>query len=83
VLLWESMTQRLLSLSAYTRLGTETQSGITVALARKADATLAILPPSQQAIARRIFLRLRIRASSSLSAPCVARPTIRARLTAP
>jgi formylglycine-generating enzyme required for sulfatase activity len=34
------------------------RSGLAVAIAEKADATLAELPPDEQAIARRIFLRL-------------------------
>src|SRR5438874_10229002 len=43
---------------AYTRLGGAGRSGLAVAIAMKADATLADLAPAQQAIARRIFVRL-------------------------
>ena len=57
VLLWEQRTRRLLTLAAYERLGGEGRSGLAVALASKADATLTALSPVQQAIARRIFLR--------------------------
>jgi WD40 repeat protein len=59
VLLWGEMQRRLLPLSVYERLGGEGRSGLAVAIALKADAALAELTsPSQQAIARRIFLRL-------------------------
>lgn len=63
-LLWDEMEQRTLSYSAYERLSRGTGhagaalSGLAVAIAMKADATLAELSPSQQVIARRIFLRL-------------------------
>jgi energy-coupling factor transporter ATP-binding protein EcfA2 len=58
VLLWGEMQRRLLPLSAYERLGGEGRSGLAVAIATKADATLAEIAPAHQAIARRIFLRL-------------------------
>lgn len=58
VLLWEKRIQRFLPLSTYSQLGTASQSGLAIALANKADATLAVLTPDQQNIARRIFLRL-------------------------
>ncbi len=63
-LLWDDMEQRTLPYSAYERLSRGAGdadgalSGLAVAIAMKADATLAELSPSQQAIARRIFLRL-------------------------
>lgn len=53
VLLWEQRSHRFLPLSAYERVG-----GLGVAIANKADATLAQLIPAQQMLARRIFLRL-------------------------
>src|SRR5262249_44538360 len=59
VLLWSEMRRRLLHFGAYERLGGEGgRSGLTVAMATKADATLAELSPVQKSIARRIFLRL-------------------------
>ncbi|UPJ49341.1 TIR domain-containing protein [Bradyrhizobium sp. 200] len=58
VLLWGEMQRRLLTLSAYKRLGSEDRSGLTVAMVKKADATLADLTMDEKAIARRIFLRL-------------------------
>lgn len=58
VLLWDQMHDRSLSLEAYERLGSEGRSGLAVAIALKGDATLDELLPAQQAIARRIFLRL-------------------------
>jgi hypothetical protein len=63
-LLWDDMEQRTLSYSAYQRLSRGTGhagaalSGLAVAIAMKADATLAELSPGQQIVARRIFLRL-------------------------
>ena len=64
-LLWEEMEQRSLSLSAYQQLSRQAGlddngdlSGLAVAIAMKADSTLLELSPSQQTIARRIFLRL-------------------------
>lgn len=66
VLLWDEMQRRVLSLSAYEKLsrdfaaitGQAATSGLAVAMALKGDATLAELPLAQQAIARRVFLRL-------------------------
>ena len=67
VLLWERLERRFLPLRAYNALvlprsaydaqGSH-RTGLQVAIARRADATLAELPPEQQMIARRIFLRL-------------------------
>ncbi len=64
-LLWEEMEQRTLSYIAYQQLSDRAGlgedgalSGLAVAIAMKADATLSELNPGQQAIARRIFLRL-------------------------
>ena len=58
VLLWECMTRRLLTVSAYEDLGGQDRSGLAAALATRADAALASLSAGQRAIARRIFLRL-------------------------
>src|SRR5215213_3506298 len=58
VLLWENMQRRLVPLNAYEDLGGDGRNGLAVAIATKADATLAALSPEQQMIARRIFLRL-------------------------
>ena len=58
VLLWERRTRRLLTVSAYEDLGGQGRSGLAAALATRADATLAALSPTQQMIARRIFVRL-------------------------
>ena len=58
VLLWERMTRRLLTVSVYEDLGGQDRSGLAAALATRADAALASLSAAQQAIARRIFLRL-------------------------
>lgn len=63
-LLWDDIEQRTLPFSAYERLSRDASatggalSGLAVAIAMKADATLSELDQSQQAIARRIFLRL-------------------------
>jgi tetratricopeptide (TPR) repeat protein len=64
-LLWEYLERRFLPLRAYEALvmssrsyGTASRTGLQVAMARRADATLAALPDEQQAVARRIFLRL-------------------------
>jgi hypothetical protein len=56
--LWGKMQRRLLPLNAYERLGSGGRSGLTVAVATKADDTLKGLSEPQQAMARRIFLRL-------------------------
>ena len=58
VLLWGTMKGRLLTRASYATLGRDGRSGLAVAMATKADAALAALPPDQQRIARRIFLRL-------------------------
>ena len=58
VQLWDGMRRRLLPLAAYAELGGEGRGGLAVAVARKADATLADLTPAQRTIARRLFLRL-------------------------
>jgi WD40 repeat protein len=61
VLLWSEMRRRLLPVSAYDQLGSGGRSGLAVAIATKADATIAIsndFSPAQHAVARRIFLRL-------------------------
>jgi WD40 repeat protein len=52
------MARRLIPLSAYEQLSSDGRSGLAVAIATKADATLAALSAEQQAIARRILLRL-------------------------
>ena len=59
VRLWGKMQRRVLTLSAYERLGGEGRSGLAVAMVEKANATLADLPTEEhRALARRIFLRL-------------------------
>jgi hypothetical protein len=71
VLLWEKLERRFLPLSAYealvlprraygpkSEMGGPPRTGLQVAIARRADAALAALSAEQQAIARRIFLRL-------------------------
>ena len=59
VLLWERRTRRLLTVSAYEELGGgEGRSALDAALATRADAACAALPPAQQQIARRILVRL-------------------------
>lgn len=63
-LLWDDIEHRMLPFSAYERLSQDPSdagsalSGLAVAIAMKADATMAELTQSQQTIARRIFLRL-------------------------
>ncbi|MFZ4661063.1 MAG: CHAT domain-containing protein [Caldilineaceae bacterium] len=57
-LLWGEQQRRVLPLAAYHALGTNDRSGLAVAMATKADATLAALTPAQQTIAQRLFLRL-------------------------
>jgi energy-coupling factor transporter ATP-binding protein EcfA2 len=57
-LLWTKRQRRLLTLSAYEQMGHDGSSGLAVAVATKADATLAELTPDQQKIARRILLCL-------------------------
>lgn len=58
VLLWDKMVHRLMPIHAYEQLGQDGRSGLAVALARKADATVTAFSSTQQMIARRIFLRL-------------------------
>ena len=58
VLLWGQLQRRLVPLAAYQHLGADGRSGLAVAMATRADATLAALPAAQQTLARRIFLRL-------------------------
>ena len=68
VLLWDRMDGRALSLSAYDELVASTEvyegtggkptTGLQIAMAEHAENTLRGLTPEQQAIARRIFLRL-------------------------
>ncbi|MGA7733612.1 MAG: AAA family ATPase, partial [Chloroflexia bacterium] len=58
VLLWHKMQGRTLTLANYDALGRDGRSGLAIALTSKADATLAGLTQAQQALARRIFLRL-------------------------
>jgi len=68
VLLWERLQRRFLPLSAYEILvlplgvykgvGGSKSTGLQVALAHKADATLGTLTPAEQRIARGIMLRL-------------------------
>ena len=63
-LLWDDVDNRMLPFNAYEQLRSVAHdaeggpSGLAVAIAMKADATLAELSPNQQTIARRIFLRL-------------------------
>ena len=68
VLLWDHLERRFLPLRAYEALvlpsraydqvGEAPRTGLQVAMARRADAALAELNPTQQAMTRRIFLRL-------------------------
>ena len=68
VLLWERLERRFLPLAAYEALvlpqkadngrGDKPLTALQVAMANRADATLADLEDNQQAIARRLFLRL-------------------------
>ena len=58
VLLWGKRSWRLITRRSYDELGRDGRSGLAVAMATRADATLVELPPQQQLIARRIFLRL-------------------------
>ncbi len=57
-LLWARMRRRRLTPEDYDQLGDGQRSGLAVAIATKADATLAELAPDEQGVARRIFLRL-------------------------
>jgi WD40 repeat protein len=58
VQLWDRRQLRLLTLAAYHELGDRNRSGLAVALSRRADSILRELPRAQEAIARRILLRL-------------------------
>lgn len=65
VLLWEHVKRRFMPLCAYETLvlardeySREGLTGLQVAMARRADSTLAELPSQDQSIARRIILRL-------------------------
>jgi serine phosphatase RsbU (regulator of sigma subunit) len=58
VQLWDQRQDETLTLAHYQALGDRDRSGLAVALSRRADATLRDLSPEQEAIARRIFLRL-------------------------
>ena len=58
VLLWAKRERRLLTRAAYEAMGREGRSGLAVAMATKADATLAVMPPEEKRLARRIFVRL-------------------------
>jgi CHAT domain len=56
--LWDQRQGQTLTLADYQVLGDHERSGLAVALSRRADATLRALTHAQEAIARRIFLRL-------------------------
>ena len=56
-LLWDKRRRRLLELSAYEALGNGGR-GLYVAIAQHADAAMAALTADEQAIARRVLLRL-------------------------
>ncbi len=58
VQLWDARIDQTLTLAGYLALGDGVRSGLAVAIARRADATLRRLSPEQVAIARRILLRL-------------------------
>ena len=62
VLIWDKVTRRLLPLESYEMLslerGGEQATGLQVALALRADATLNELDEDKQAITRRVLLRL-------------------------
>jgi hypothetical protein len=58
VQLWEQRADQTLTLADYQALGDGDRSGLAVALARRADATLRRFTPAQMGIARRILLRL-------------------------
>ncbi|HEX7837192.1 MAG TPA: CHAT domain-containing protein, partial [Kofleriaceae bacterium] len=56
--LWDRRQGQTLTLADYQALGEGDRSGLAVALARRADAVLRPLTSAQEAIARRILLRL-------------------------
>jgi conflict system STAND superfamily ATPase/CHAT domain-containing protein len=58
VQLWDVRVDQTLTLADYQVLGDGTRSGLAVALARRADATVHQLTTAQTAITRRILLRL-------------------------
>jgi hypothetical protein len=58
VQLWDQRADQTLTLADYQALGDGKRSGLAVALARRADATVRRLTEAQTAIARRISLRL-------------------------
>ena len=58
VLLWGRRQRRIIARRSYDELGRAGHSGLAVAMATRADATLAELPSEAEQIARRIFLRL-------------------------
>lgn len=58
VLLWTRRQRRLLTLSAYTTLDSQGRSGLSLAMATRADQAFARLAAEQQKGARRLFLRL-------------------------
>lgn len=58
VLLWDRMPHRMLPLRAYDELGGDGRSGLAVAIATRADATIASLDDPQRLVARRVLLRL-------------------------
>ena len=58
VMLWAKRELRLLTRAAYQAMGRDGRSGLAVAMATKADATLAAMPIEEQRLARRVFLRL-------------------------
>jgi hypothetical protein len=58
VQLWDRRAGQRLTLADYQAMGDGRRSGLAVALSRRADATLRALTPAQEAIARRILLRL-------------------------
>jgi hypothetical protein len=58
VQLWDAHTDQTLTLADYEALGDGDRSGLAVALARRADATLRRFNAAQTEIARRILLRL-------------------------
>jgi len=58
VLLWERLERRFLPLNAYEASDGTWRTGMQVAIARRADTSLAALRSNQKALAQRIFLRL-------------------------
>jgi formylglycine-generating enzyme required for sulfatase activity len=56
--LWAERQQRYLTVRAYEALGRDGSSGMAVALATWADASLAQLSNAERAVARRVFVRL-------------------------